>query len=117
MAYRLFYFIGRFVHDSNFAAIQTDEKTRIARPKVKQPLDEADVRQSAIVSCGGDAGRVSDWDIKIENNQIVFCEFSDAKALAWVLELVRSKNLDVIEGGTMRVIPKSELNSLADSTA
>jgi hypothetical protein len=118
MSYRLLYFIGRFVHDGNFAAIQRDENLRASIPKPRQPLIESDgdAQRSAIEFCDGDSSRVRKWDLKFEDNFITFCEFGDAKALAWILEFVRTRNLDFIEGGTMRVVPHSELGSLAAST-
>lgn len=113
MSYRLLFFVGHFVHDGRFAAIQADERTRVALPQIRQPLDESDCRQSAVEFCDGDVDRVNNWDMKVENGQIAFCEFSDATAVAWILELARTKSLDVIEGGTMRVMPLSELSSIA----
>lgn len=117
MSYRLFLFVGHFAHDGNFAAIQINKSANAALPKVNQPLDVRDVQRSAVEFCCGDARRVGNWDITIENNHITFCEFSDSKALAWILELARTRNVDVIEGGTMRVVPLTELSSMAASPA
>jgi hypothetical protein len=109
MAYRLQFFVGHFIHDGRFAIVQIDETSNLASLRVRQPLDECEMRTSAIGFCGGDARRVMDWDIYFKNDQMVFCEFSDPTALAWIRELMRTRHLDVIDGSTFRLVPLSDL--------
>ena len=115
MTDRFLLYVGHFDHNDKFASIHTDDRTTMAYPKVNKPLCEGVTLASAINFCGGDANRVSNWDVRVENGHIVFCELIDAKALEWVRELFRTESMDVIEGGTMRVVPISEIDSLVAS--
>src|SRR5688572_13773550 len=84
MAYMLGFFVGHFFHDGNFASTKIDDTTKLGKPVVQAPLDGDEMRQLAVDFCNGDAERIGEWDIRFANGLIIFCEFRDTKALAWV---------------------------------
>ncbi len=113
MAYRLLFYIGHFAHDDSFAEADVDGETGLAYPKVKQPLYENELLESAIRFCDGDSIRVENWEFRFNNDHLECSFLSDQKAREWLFYLVQSRNLDAVDGSTLRVIPLSEIASMA----
>lgn len=111
MAYILTFYVGYFVRldqHPDYAEIQRNEDTRRWEPKTRRQLGVDQLKQAAIQFCGGDADLVGEWNVALTAKYVYFCEPFGPKAILWMREMLRTTDLDCIDGG-WRYLKESQI--------
>ena len=100
-------YAGRFIHNGQFAEFDLDPATRLAFPRIRQPVTTNELDRS-LNEMGISREQIAEWGIRFDKGFLKMDQHNVFEAIEFVVHLAHELDLDIVDK-TLRVMPIEEL--------